>query len=321
MLILTRSDIGKLIDPAGLMKEIKEVLILWEDGKTVLPDRMHARFGAVTLLLMPGYAGDHFVTKLVSVNPGNRHHNLPAIYGTVVLNDGSTGKPLALLEGSSLTAHRTAAVSALGIRYTVPENISSVGLVGAGVQGYHQLLYACREKPVKHAFVFDFNPEAVSSFIRKISKALPDVSFTAATSAEALLESAQLIITATTSHNPVLPDRSDLLQGKHFIAVGSYTPAMQELPGSLFGLLDGIVVDTPYAATESGDVLNPVKNGQISREKIIPLSHLITQKNILSNNKTTLFKSVGMALFDLAVAKYLYDVASKANAGTHVDFE
>jgi ornithine cyclodeaminase len=283
---------------------------------------MHARFGNTTLLLMPGYTGEYFATKLVSVNAENRNKGLPAIYGTVILNDGVTGKPLAMLEGSSLTAHRTAAVSAVGIRHTVREDISTAGLIGAGMQGYHQLLYACTIKPVKTARIFDFDKKTVAGFIEKIGKALPEITFIPAASSREIVEHTELVITATTSARPVLPDDTDMLKGKHFVAVGSYTPAMQELPPSLFDLLDQIIVDTQHAAAESGDVINPVKNGQIKPGNIVPVSEIIIEKRTLSQNKTTLFKSVGSALFDLAAAKYLYQTATEEkNPGIFVDMD
>jgi ornithine cyclodeaminase len=320
MLILNKSDINQLVNPSELMDVLTEALIQQEDGKITMPQRMHADFDGNMLLLMPCYSGDFFATKMVSVYPENPSKELPAIYGTVVLNDGNTGKPLAMIEGSSLTAQRTGAIGGIGIRHTTPENISTVGLIGAGVQGYHQLIYACSTRPVKSVRIFDHNTDTSKTIVAKLNRDFPNIEFSVAHSVEALLKHSQLIITATASSMPVLPDKPELLLGKHFIAVGSYTPEMQELPDKLFCLTDQLIVDTEHAAHESGDVINPVKAKQISIEQVIPISKLITGQVNLSANSTTIFKSVGMALFDLAAAKYFYRKALKNKVGKEVNF-
>jgi len=320
MLILNKSNINQLVKQSELMDILTEALVQQEEGKIIMPQRMHADFDGNMLLLMPCYDGDFFATKMVSVYPENPSKKLPAIYGSVVLNDGNTGKPLAMLEGSSLTAHRTGAIGGIGIRHTTPENISTVGLIGAGVQGYHQLIYACSSRPVKSVHVFDHQSESLKKVIAALKTVFPDINFSIAYSVEELLKKSQLIITATTSEKPVLPNKPALLLGKHFIAVGSYTPKMQELPDKLFCLTDQLIVDTEHAAHESGDVINPLKANQIQTEQVIPISKLITGKVDLSTNSTTIFKSVGMALFDLAAAKYFYQKALENKIGTDVNF-
>jgi len=320
MLILNKQIIQELVDPMELMDVLEEALIQQENGKVIMPQRMHADFNGNMLLLMPCYSGDFFATKMVSVFPKNADKKLPVIYGSVVLNDGNTGKPLAMIEGSSLTAHRTGAIGGLGIRHTTPENISTVGLIGAGVQGYHQLVYACNSRQVKSVRIFDQQTVSSIKIITSLKSDFPDIDFSVAASAEELVKNSQLIITASTSEKPVLPDKPGLLVGKHFIAVGSYTPNMQELPAKLFCLTDQLIVDTEHATRESGDVINPVKANQLTKEQVIPISKLITEKVNLSASSTTIFKSVGMALFDLAAAKYFYNKALKNEAGTTVGF-
>jgi ornithine cyclodeaminase len=320
MLILNKQQIHQLADPRELMQELEEALIQQEEGKVIMPQRMHADFEGNTLLLMPCYYGDYFATKMVSVFPDNPAQQLPAIYGSVVFNDGKSGKPLALLEGSSLTAQRTGAVGGIGIRHTTPGNINSVGLIGAGVQGYHQLIYACNARPVKSVRIFDHNVDAVNRIMEKLKEVFPKIEFIAAGSVDQLIKHSQIVITATSSSTPVLPNEPGMLLGKHFIAVGSYTPQMQELPDKLFCLADQLIVDTEHAAHESGDVINPVHARSLRSDQVIPISKLISEKVSLSANSTTIFKSVGMALFDLAAAKYFYKKALKNKLGKSVNF-
>jgi len=320
MLIINKQTISELVDPAELMNELEKALLMQEKGKITMPPRMHAGFDKNMLLLMPCYDGEFFATKMVSVYPDNHTKQLPAIYGSVVLNDGKTGKPLAILEGSSLTAQRTGAVGGIGIRHTTPENINNVGLIGAGVQGFHQLIYACNSRPIKSVRVFDPNEESLQAILIRLKDKFPDIGFYRANSVEELIKHSQIIITATSSEKPVLPNKPGLMIGKHFIAVGSYTPSMQELPDKLFCLTDQIIVDTEHATHESGDVINPVKAKQVNEDQVIAVSKLISEKVKLSANSTTIFKSVGMALFDLAAARYLYQKALKNKVGELVDF-
>jgi len=123
MLILNESDIIQAVDFNELLKSVEEAFLIQEAGNFNMPNRMHVEQDGNVLLLMPCFTDDLFSTKLVSIFPENINHGKPVIYGSVILNDGKTGEPLALLNGSKLTALRTGAVGALGLLYTTPKNI------------------------------------------------------------------------------------------------------------------------------------------------------------------------------------------------------
>ena len=108
MLILNADDIKRSISFKDVLKAVEKALILQEEGHFIMPDRMHIELDNNMYLLMPAVASNLIATKLVSVFPENIKREEPSIYGSVILNDGSTGKPLALIEGSILTALRTA---------------------------------------------------------------------------------------------------------------------------------------------------------------------------------------------------------------------
>jgi ornithine cyclodeaminase len=283
-------------------------LILYEKKEFEMPMRTHADYRGNTLLLMPCFTRDRFVTKLVSLFPGNAAKNLPVLMGTVILNDGKTGEPLALLDGAKLTALRTGAVGGVGVRYLTPPDIRSLGIIGAGVQGLHQALFACRERDISRVSVFDRNPETAYSFMKTLAGLLPGVKICQTGSPEELLKESELIITATNAAEPVLPDDKALLRGKHFIGIGSYKPGMREFPAALFKLLDKMYVDTEHALEESGDLIDPLKNDWLKKEQVQTLGKLVggKEKKAPLKGTTTLFKSVGMALFDLMVADLIY---------------
>jgi ornithine cyclodeaminase len=320
MLILNKDDILKSVTFDELLKAVEEAFIIQEKGNFLMPDRLHIDYNENVLLLMPAFTGDYFSTKLVSVFPENRKKNLPVIFGSVLLNDGTTGETLALLEASKLTALRTGAVGALGIVHTTPVDVSSVGLIGAGEQGFHQVLFACAVRNIKSVTLFDAFNSNLNDFVDSLKKYLPEIDFKIAKNSEEVVKNSEVIITATTSEAPVIPDDKDLLKGKHFIGIGSYKPSMREFPDNLFRLLDNAIIDTPFAMTESGDISVPIEKGLIKKEDIYTLGSLINKKVKINENVTTLFKSVGMALFDLVTARLIYRKALEKNIGTSVEF-
>lgn len=320
MLILNESNIIKTVDFNELLKSVEEAFLMQEAGNFTMPNRMHIDQDGNILLLMPCFADNYFSTKMVSVFPENKKLDKPAIYGSVILNDGNTGEPLALINGSKLTALRTGAVGALGLLYTTPKNIKKLGLVGAGVQGFHQVLFACVVREIKQVFIFDPFNQNIGTFIKDLKKYLPEVEITNCLSTCDLVKDSEAIVTATTSISPVLPQEENLYEGKHIIAIGSYTPKMQELPDSLFKNLDQVVVDTSHAAIESGDLSIRIEKGIVNDDQIFTLGKLINKEVKIDESQTTLFKSVGMALFDLIVARRIYLNAIEKGIGTEVNF-
>ena len=146
----------------------KALLQSIEPSRYVMPKRMHLDYGDDTFLLMPCITDEYWVTKLVSFCPGNKASGQPSIYGTVVLNDTKTGEPLAIMDGSAITAMRTAAVSAVGIRHLSPADSHSLGIIGAGAQGKWQALFACSQREINEIWIFDQNRENLFHFAEKM---------------------------------------------------------------------------------------------------------------------------------------------------------
>lgn len=320
MLILNESDIIKTVDFNELLKSVEEAFLIQETGNFNMPDRMHIDHEGNVLLLMPCFSDDFFSTKLVSVFPENKKYGKPVLYGSVILNDGKTGKPLAMLDGAKLTALRTGAVGAMSLLYTTPKNIKSLGLVGAGVQGFQQVLFGCTVRQIEKVFIYDPFIKDPGKFTGDLKKYLPDIKIINCASSKEVVINSEVVITATTSIEPVLPDENNLYSGKHIIAIGSYKPQMQELPDSLFHELDLIFVDTELAKKESGDLSVRIENGLVKKDQVYTLGKLINKNVNIDENHTSLFKSVGMALFDLVVAKKIYSNAIEKGIGTEVEF-
>jgi ornithine cyclodeaminase len=320
MLCLSEHDILKAITLEEIMEAVESALLLYEKKEFHMPMRMHVDYSGNTLLLMPAFTPRVFSTKLVSLFPKNVENNIPVLKGTMILNDGETGEPLALLSAAALTALRTGAVGGVGVRYLAPGNVKALGVVGAGVQGFHQALFATEVRGFSEVFVYDTVPARSRFLIEKLSKKRTDLHMHAVETVERLVEKSDVIITATTAMDPVLPDEEELLKGKHFVGIGSYKPTMREFPNALFKHLERIYVDTEHAIEESGDLVIPLKNRWITQEQVLTLGKLIIQakegKEI--HEKTSFFKSVGMALFDLVVSDAIYRKAVDNNLGKEV---
>jgi ornithine cyclodeaminase len=317
MLYIGAKHMEELIELDDMMDCIEKAFLIYEAGQYHMPVRMHVDRPEGTVLYMPCFTDTVSGTKIVSTFPENIQSGIPSIQGTMVLNKSQTGEALAILDGAMLTAYRTGAVGGVGIRYTTRKNCESVGLVGTGVQGFFQVLYACAARPIKRVTIFDSNRERAEAFKVRLEKKLVDQVVLIASDIEELVTSSEIIITATPSHTPVLPDNPLLLKGKHIIAIGSYKYEMRELPRALFSVLDDLYMDSELAAEESGDLIVPVEQGWFERNRMNAFGQVFeTLVNApLLEERTTLFKSVGMALFDLLIAEAIYHSALKKKQG------
>lgn len=318
MLLLNGQDVEQVATPAEMTRAMEEAFRLYAAGDYTMPQRMHIDHQENTLLLMPCFSGEVFATKLVSLFPDNPAKGHPALYGMVILNDGRSGKPLALLNGARLTALRTAGVGGVGMLYTAGSDVSSAGLIGTGVQGYYQAVFACTLLPIRKLYLYNRSPQGAADLALRLGERLCGVEVVVAASSRELVEAVSLIITATNSRQPVLPDDRGLLQGKHVVAIGSYKKDMQELPRALFSLVEEVYADTDHARHETGDLIIPLQQGWLADEQIALLADLVTGKKKVCG-PTTLFKSVGMALFDLVAARFIYSRAREQGLGVEVE--
>jgi ornithine cyclodeaminase/alanine dehydrogenase-like protein (mu-crystallin family) len=320
MIYLTEEDILKAVSIDEILDAIETSMYLYERKEFHMPQRLHVDNKENTLLLMPCFIKDCFGTKLVTLFPGNPKKNLPVLNGIMVLNDAQTGVPLAFLDGSALTALRTAAVGAVSIRHLAPDDTKTLGIIGAGVQGFYQALAACNTRHLTDIFIFDLHPEKSLALIDKLSERITHVKLHQAAGAEDLLEKSRIVITVTNSLEPVLPDKDELLAGKHFVGIGSYKPNMREFPRALFKMLKTVFIDTEHALHESGDLIAPLQNNWIRREQVMTLGRFLIENKSRDEIKrqTTLFKSVGMALFDVCASKLIYDKAISKDLGQKI---
>jgi ornithine cyclodeaminase len=320
MRVLPASTIEAIADPPRWTDVMELALQAMTDKDYKAPDRQHVDIYGNTLLLMPAVGPDLFATKLVSVFQGNLTLNKPVIQGAVLLNDGRTGEPLALLNGSKLTAMRTAGVAAVGVRYLAPEKVKTLGLVGAGVQGRHMAWFALCERNIDEVLVYDENDSSIKGFTDFMTEKVPAIKIKVAKSVKELTECAEVILCSTTSSQPVLPDDINLYDHKTIVAIGSYKSDMRELPDAVFENCGKVWIDTIRAMDESGDLVIPLKNNVLKREQVQPISDLLLGEKELSERSVKVYKTVGHATFDLFAAKLVFEQAEQRGMGDVVEW-
>jgi len=317
MLYLNNKDIEEIVDKIDLIEILEKGFQMYGEKNYQMPERMHLNRDDDTILYMPCITKDIIGTKIISLFPKNKDKNLPVISGIMLLNDIDTGLPKGILDGSSITAYRTGALGAIGMKYTTGRNCKNVGLIGPGVQGFHQLLLASKVRNIENIYIYGRNKENLKDFINRLKKKLPNINIRPADTSEELVKNSEIIITATPSESPVIPNNKELLKGKHIIAIGSYKYKMREIPDALYELIDEVYVDTELAIEESGDIIQPLEKGLMNESQIKTLSEIMSKEKDFAK-KTTLFKCVGMALLDVVVAEAIFTTALELNKGTDI---
>lgn len=278
-------------------------------------------------LFMPAFLEDEqgqaLCVKVVSLFPHNDQRNLPLIHAAVLVLEPETGKPIALLEGSTLTAIRTGAASGAATDLLARPESRVAAIFGAGVQGRTQLEAVCAVRPIETAWVYDSDQRRAETFVREMAgqQEIPADLRLADSPGEAV-RSADVICTATTSYSPVFEDH-DLKDGAHINAVGAYTPEMQEVPAETVRRAAVFVDSRPAALSEAGDLIQLIQAGLIGEEHIqAELGEVVIGKHPGRTHpeQITFFKSVGVAVQDAAAARLALHNAEKFGLGQNIQW-
>jgi len=325
--VLTQHDVKQSVNMSQAINAVKEAYAQLSKGEAILPIRTQipVKDQDGTALFMPAYltSSQSLGAKIVSVFPKNITQNLPSIHALVIMIDAKTGQPEALIDGAYLTALRTGAGSGVATEILAKHNARVVAIFGAGTQGRTQLEAICTVRSVEKVWVYDREFEHAQLFVEEFQKkgAPFPTNILAAQSPSQAVKEADIICTATTSSCPVFEDQ-DLKPGVHINAIGSYTPEMQEIPAETV-VRSKVFVDSISASmAEAGDLIIPLKKGLITPSHILGEIGLLATDQIKgreSNKDLTLFKSVGIALQDVAVANLALNKAKKLKQGIVID--
>lgn len=326
MLVLSRADLERALAPADLVDRLASAFRRHAAGGFHVPPRAGVAVSSEDLLLLmpavdrgagPRAAG--LGTKLVTVFPENRARGHPTLHASYLLMDGSTGEPVALLEGTFLTGLRTGATSALAARHLARADTRRLVCFGAGVQATFQLLCLAAVLPVERVAVVGRDPARARAFAASMGQRL-GVPVAVATDPREAVRDADLVTCATTSSNPVVLG-VDVRPGTHIDAVGAFRPGDREVDTETVRRARVLVDTFAGALEEAGDVLVPLREGAIDRAHLAgELAGLVTGAcaGRRTADEITLFKSVGFALEDLAAATLAVERARASGIGTEV---
>jgi ornithine cyclodeaminase/alanine dehydrogenase-like protein (mu-crystallin family) len=320
---LSSDDVVRALPMLEAIEAMKEAFRELSAGQSEAPPRSHIAIPdrGGDALFMPAYSpgADRVSLKVVTLFEGNRAKGLPFIQALVLVLDGTDGRPLAVMDGASLTAIRTGAASGAATDLLARVDAKTAASLGAGVQARTQLEAVCAVRDIERAWVFDVDGERAQAFADEMAERLGIVVDAVATPS-AGLENADIVCAATTSETPVFDD-SDLAAGTHINAVGSYKPHVREIPAETV-LRARVVVDQREAALEeAGDLILPLREGLIGKDHIhAEIGEIVAglKAGRQSDTEITFFKSVGVAVQDLAAAGCALANAERLGLGTEL---
>ena len=212
MIFLGKEEIEAVMDVNVMMDQIEEAYRIFGKGAYYMPPRPVIEHENKTLIYMPCYTKEVIGTKMLTMFPENAKLGLPSIDGLVILNDAQTGAPLAVLDGQTVTAWRTGAVGGAAIRHLADKNARTVGIVGAGVQGFYQAVYACAARKIHTVYIYNHSNRDLTDYLERLKKAIdnPGIKVVQCKSVEELARQSDIICTTTPSNIPVLPDDREL---------------------------------------------------------------------------------------------------------------
>jgi ornithine cyclodeaminase/alanine dehydrogenase-like protein (mu-crystallin family) len=308
LLYLSREDVERLLDVDAMLDALGKVLIAFSAGITTVPPRVGIRVPDKGLMgSMPGYVpGVALEVKLVSVFPGNDHHSLPSHQGLIALFDEGNGAPLAIMDGTYITAIRTGGTAAVATGALARKDAKVLAILGAGVQGASHLETMPRVRDFEEIRIASRDGGKAAALASRHPRARAVGSF------EDAVRGADVVACCTDAHEPVIR-RDWLKSGVHVSSVGgTFGPEIDPQTMSVarvFVEWRGAATNPPPAGahelqgldadslTEVGEVLAGTRPGRVSEDEI------------------TVYKSTGHAVEDAATARLVYDRARAEGAG------
>ncbi len=324
VLIVNQAEVRRLLPMPACMEAMAEALRSVTSGESVLPLRQvimlpdkAGAFGS-----MPAYLGSPptIGLKCITVFPGNHGTELDSHQGAVLLFETKRGSLLAVMDASSITAIRTAAVSGVATRVLARADAGDLALLGTGVQALTHLEAMAQARRLRRVRAWSRHPQHVRAFAERALRLL-GVRVEPAPSAREAVDGADIVCTVTSSREPVLAGEW-LAPGVHVNAVGASLATARELDTPAVVRARLFVDRRESALNEAGDLLIPRREGAIDDGHIRgELGELLLGScpGRQSESEVTVFKSLGLAVEDVAAARLIYDNAVKAGAGTRVE--
>ena len=324
VLIADQKQVSALLPMDEAIEVMRRALILLDGGDVLLPLRSMLALpdGDRVMGLMPSYLGgiDALGVKVIAAFPANFGSEYDTHQGVVLVFDTERGLLRAIVDATSITAIRTAAVSGAATDLLARPDAGDLAIIGAGTQAHTHLQAMRAVRPVRRVRVFSLPAGSAEAFAEREQR-LTGLPIEVAASAEEAVRGADLICTVTTATEPVLHG-AWLAPGAHINAVGAYTPTTRELDTAAV-VRSRLYVDRREAAlSEAGEFLLARGEGAVDDGHIVgEIGEVLAGKapGRGAPDEITLFKSLGIAIEDLAAARYVYDKAKETGVGTWVE--
>jgi ornithine cyclodeaminase/alanine dehydrogenase-like protein (mu-crystallin family) len=325
LVVLDRDAVVRLLPMDECVDVMARALATAASGNAILPLRPMIRLpeSPNIFALMPAYLGDPKAVgvKVLTVFPVNHGTAIDAHQGAVLLFEADHGRLLAILDATTVTAIRTAAVSAVATRLLAREDADELAILGAGTQGRMHLEAMTVVRPVRHVRVWSRTTEHARA-LAQLARERFDLRAEVCSTPAHAVERASIVCTTTASASPVLEGAS-LMPGAHVNAVGACIPTTRELDTDAVRRSRLYVDRRESALAEPGDLLIPLAEGAIGTDHIVAeIGELLLEGGERlrrqSDDEITLFKSLGLAIEDLAAAHHVYGKALASSAGTWI---
>jgi alanine dehydrogenase len=319
--LLTEHHVAALLPPADLIPAMEAALAQFSAGEVQQPVRTVLSVGPRKAYfgVMPAYiaAPPQMGAKLVTVFGDNLARGLPSHLATILLFDPETGARAAVMDGRYITEARTAAVSAVSAKALSRADAAQLAILGTGVQARSHLEALVEVRALAEARVWSPQPRSRERFVSEMAGRVA-VPVRACDSAEAAVRDADIVVLVTSSPTPVVDD-AWVAPGAHVISVGACRPDQREMAPALVAR-GRLVVDSRAAAlVESGDVVQGIREGRFDATHVVgELGEVLLGRAVgrRSPSEVTIFKSLGMAVEDVAAADLVYRRAEEKGAGT-----
>ena len=324
MLVLSSADVRALLPMRDCMDAMAAALVALSRGRAALPLRtvMRVPDSSNFFAVMPGFVGDPNAlgAKVITVFPGNDATDFDSHQGAVLLFDTDNGCLLSVMDASTITAIRTAAVSGVATRALAREDAADLAILGAGVQAMTHLEAMLAARTVTRVRVWSRSRERLVPFT-EAAAAKFGVDVTPVATAREAVNGADIVCTTTASREPVLHG-AWLSPGTHVNAVGASVSSARELDSAAVAQARLFVDRRESALAEAGDFLVPRAEGLIDDSHIVAeLGEVLSgaAQGRRNAEEITLFKSLGLAIEDVAAARLLYTRAEALGAGVTVE--
>ncbi len=321
-LFLNQSEVKRLIDASEANEAVENAFYAFGKGLAQMPPKSYLFYRKYhgDLRTMPAYIESLNATgvKIVNVHVNNAEKNLPTVMATIILNDPETGFPIAIMDGTYLTALRTGSAGAVAIKYLARDDAESIGFIGCGAQAYTQIDTSILIKKFKVFKAYDINETRRNDFINYVKNKY-NLELKGKNDIEETCDAD--IITTTTPVNKPIVKNNWIKEGTHINAIGADAPGKEELEPAIL-LRSKIIVDNWEQASHSGEINVPLEKGIITKNNIYAeLGEIVAniKKGRTSKDEITIFDSTGLAVQDIAVAQRVYQKATNNKVGISLE--